>query len=249
MLTSWSFFTSMAVNTFSAIFVLWEMARNLICLFSGCRVWHCVLSIVFVVNAKTDFSAAIQNELTAYRYLFSKNVSASEIVLSGDFVDGNLALILMRYLVEHEEVMPLPRAILLWNPWFDLAVNFVTLEKQPHFKTNYIPSSFARWATRVYLKDVSANHPYLSPCENEFATPVPIFLHTCTEEILHDEHMKFSHSIMDLPSNRLKLFQSPRAPHDIFATGQILRFKQEALTAIDAASAFISDHGRATKSN
>lgn len=159
----------------------------------------------------------------------------------------NLAMNLMRYLVEHEGVMLLPRAVLLWSPWLDLAVNFATFEKNPRFKTDYIISSFVRWATRAYLGDLPANHPYMSPCGNEFATPIPIFLQTCTAEILHDEHMKFVHSMMNISGNRLKLFQSPHAPHDIFAAGQILGFKQETLRAIDAASIFISDHSLATK--
>lgn len=200
-------------------------------------------------DAKTRFPAAIQDGLTAYRYLLSRGISASDIVLSGDSAGGNLAMNLMRYLVEQKGVMQPPRAVLLWSPWLDLTINSATLEKNPHFKTDYIPSSFARWATRAYLGDVPASHPYVSPCGNEFPTPVPVFLHTCAEELLHDQHMKFGHSMMNIPGNRLKLFKSPHAPHDIFGAGQILGFKQEALTAIDAASMFISDHEPATKSN
>ena len=201
------------------------------------------------VDAKTRFPAAIQDGLTAYRYLLSEGISASDIVLSGDSAGGNLAVNLMRYLVEHEGVMPLPRAILLWSPWLDIAVNFATFEKNPHYQTDYIPSSFARWATRAYLGDVPANHPYVSPCGNEFATPVPIFLHTCKAEILHDEHMKFVHSMRKIAGNRLKLYESAHAPHDIFGAGQILGFQQETLKAIDAASTFIADHDLGNKSN
>lgn len=201
------------------------------------------------VDAKTRFPAAIQDGLTAYRYLLSGGIPASDIVLSGDSAGGNLAVNLMRYLVEHQGVMPLPRAVLLWSPWLDLAINFTTIEKNPHYKTDYIPSSFARWATRAYLGNLPANHPYVSPCGNEFGTPVPIFVHTCTEEILHDEHMKFFHSMMKIPGNRLKLFQSAHAPHDIFGAGQILGFEQETLKAIDAASRFIFDHDLANRRN
>lgn len=201
------------------------------------------------VDAKTGFPAAIQDGLTAYKYLLSEGISASEIVFSGDSAGGNLAMALMRYLVEHEGIIPLPRGVLLWSPWLDLSADFATLEKHPRFKTDYIPSSFPQWASRAYLGNFSANHPYVSPCGNEFATPVPIFLHTCTAELLHDEHMKFANSMMNIPGNRLKIFQSPHAPHDIFAAGLILGFKQEALMAIDAASIFISDHGPAGKGN
>lgn len=199
------------------------------------------------VDLKTGFPAAIQDGLTAYQYLLSEGIVPSNIVLSGDSAGGNLAMNLMRYLVEHEGVMPLPRAVLLWSPWLDLAINFAKLEQNPRYKTDYIPSSFARWATRAYLGDLPANHPYVSPCGNEFASPVPIFLHTCTEEILHEDHMKFVHSMMKIPGNRLKLFQSAHAPHDIFGAGQILGFKQETLKAIDAASKFVFDHDQANK--
>lgn len=201
------------------------------------------------VDVKTRFPAAIQDGLTAYQYLLSEGIPASDIVLSGDSAGGNLAVNLMRYLVEHEGVMPLPRAILLWSPWLDIAINFTTFEMNPHYKTDYIPLSFARWATRAYLGCFPANHPYVSPCGNEFATPVPIFLHTCKVEILHDQHMKFVDSMRKIPGNRLTLFESVHAPHDIFGSGQILGFQQETLMAIDAASTFIADHDPGKKSN
>lgn len=193
------------------------------------------------MDPTTRFPAAIQDGLTAYLFLLSKGISASNIVLSGDSAGGNLAIMLLRYLVEHEEVTPLPRAVLLWSPWVDLALNFSSLEKQPNFKKDYIPSSLGKWGIRAYLGGRSVNHPFVSSLRNEFATKVPIFLHTGTEELLHDDHMKYFQSMNKISDNQLKIYQSLNAPHDIFAAGPILGFEQEALTAMDAASEFLLD--------
>jgi acetyl esterase/lipase len=191
-------------------------------------------------DQKTCFPAAIQDGVTAYQYLLSKGVSASNIVLSGDSAGGNLAITLLRYLAEHEGGMSLPRAVFLWSPWLDMGTDISTLEKKSNFSTDYLPTSLVRWATEVYPGRVSLRHPYLSPLGNEFVTKVPIFLHTCTAELLHDDHMKFAKSMKEI-GNRLKLFVTENAPHDIFAGGPILGFAKEAVIAMKAASAFLQE--------
>lgn len=63
-------------------------------------------------NPKGRFPAAVQDAVTAYRYLLSKGISTFNIVLSDDLVGGNLMIALLQYLVEYEtKTSSLPRAV------------------------------------------------------------------------------------------------------------------------------------------
>ncbi|MCJ1351118.1 MAG: hypothetical protein MMC33_001100 [Icmadophila ericetorum] len=185
------------------------------------------------------FPAAIQDGVTAYRYLLAKGVSASNIVLSGDSAGGNLTITLLRYLVEHEGVMQLPRAVLLWSPWLDVGADWELVKKNSNFKTDYLPCSLAKWASNAYTRCVPANHRYISPLNNEFATKVPLFLYTGTAGVQYDDHMKFADAMNRIPCNRLEVYECVDAPHDIMAAGVILGWKEEAFAAMEAGSTFV----------
>ena len=71
-------------------------------------------------NPGGQFPAAFQDAVTAYKGLLDQGIPASSLILSGDSAGGNLALALLRYISEHEDLLPAPAATLLWSPWLDL---------------------------------------------------------------------------------------------------------------------------------
>ncbi len=191
------------------------------------------------VDPQSRFPAAIQDGLTAYAYVLSLGVPASNIVLSGDSAGANLAITLLRYLVEHVEVMPLPRAALLWSPWLGLAAAPETIDKSPNHMTDYVTSALQAWGVGAYARSVPANHRYISPLGNEFAAKVPIFLQTGSAEVMHDDHIQFVRAMEEIPGNQLETYEIKDAPHDVFAAGQILGFEKEAVAATEAVSRFL----------
>ena len=68
------------------------------------------------------FPAAIIDSLAAYRYLVQDcSFEPKNIILVGDSAGGNLALALMRHLVENEITsLPPPRRLFVVSPWIDL---------------------------------------------------------------------------------------------------------------------------------
>ena len=81
-----------------------------------------------VTAPKNSFPAALLDAIAGYNYLVNEVGFAPEkIIVEGDSAGGNLALALVRYLVEQQGNgdAPLPRppsALLLLSPWTDLSI-------------------------------------------------------------------------------------------------------------------------------
>ena len=192
------------------------------------------------------FPAAIQDSVTAYAYLLSLGIPASDILLSGDSAGGNLVLALVRYLMEQKDLMPFPQGVLLWSPWVDIAAGPQAMSQHRNYHIDYLPARLAEWALSAYVPPgISPRHPYITPLGHEFVIPAPVFLQTGTSEVLHDEHVKFAKAMEKIPGNRVELLEIANAPHDIFAAGMIVGFLQEADSAMEAAWEFLNDTKKA----
>ncbi|KAJ7643124.1 alpha/beta-hydrolase [Mycena polygramma] len=71
------------------------------------------------------FPMALIDALTGYHYLVATlRVPPADIIIVGDSAGGNLALALVRYLVENPiAALPLPGSLLLLSPWADLGIS------------------------------------------------------------------------------------------------------------------------------
>ncbi|MCJ1376411.1 hypothetical protein MMC20_007653 [Loxospora ochrophaea] len=198
------------------------------------------------VYPNSCFPAALQDGITAYAYLLSLGIPASDIILSGDSAGGNLAIGLVRYLGEHRGVLPEPSAAFLWSPWLNLQVVPGIVDKHRNYQTDYLSDELGYWGVRALTaagSAVSPDSPYLSPLGNEFATKVPVFVQTGSAEVLTDDHVLFSKAMKDVPENRVELYETANAPHDTFAAAHVLGFVKEAKDAAGAACKFLETTG------
>jgi acetyl esterase/lipase len=172
-------------------------------------------------------------------------IPASKIIISGDSAGGHLALNLLRYLGEHESVLPYPHACLCWSPWLNLNIGAEVINGHRNKNMDYIPWPLAEWSLTVLKpKELEYTHPYLSPLGNEFATRVPIFVHTRNLDVLVDDHVEFVKRMQEIEGNRVELQQTANAQHDIVAAAPFLGFVKEANVAIDAAKEFLEEGGK-----
>jgi acetyl esterase/lipase len=199
------------------------------------------------VEDNASFPAALQDAITAYAYLLNElKVPASEIVLAGESAGGNLVISLIRYLLEEGKAahLPLPRAALLWSPWLDLAADPAAVDRHPRLAQDYITGSLMAWGLRRFTpKGWSTSHPYLCHLGNEFHSPVPLFVHTGTAELLYEDHVKYVEK-MRANGTRVEILETPNAPHDSFGAGPILGFIKESTEAADHAARFVDGAGR-----
>ncbi|KAL8829799.1 MAG: hypothetical protein Q9191_001802 [Dirinaria sp. TL-2023a] len=191
---------------------------------------------------KGRFPAALQDSITSYQYLLALGIPSSRIIISGDSAGGNLALALLRYLGEQNNfsLMPLPSAMLLWSPWLDLAADPYAVERHRNSQTDYLTHALLQWGSRPYRPPfLKANHPYLSPLNNPFATKVPVFMQYSTAEVLFDEQKAFYLQMREIPSNNIERLEMPNVPHDIFLVGDLLGFEKQTIDAAESAYKFL----------
>jgi acetyl esterase/lipase len=200
------------------------------------------LAVDMSVGFRACFPAALQDGLTAYSYVINElGVPPGNVVLSGESAGANLVIAMLRYLSSDDGkgTLPLPRAGLLWSPWVNLVPNQLTLDEHQNGRSDYMKGSILEWGASLFTPHgFDRRNPYISPLGNEFKSPVPLFVHSGTAEVLHDEHVSFAKA-MRTCGTELEFLESENAPHDIFGAGIILGFVDEAEVAVQKAIAFV----------
>lgn len=199
-------------------------------------------------NPGCQFPAALQDAITAYSYLINeRELSASQIILSGDSAGANLALALTRYLTEHGDAAGLgkPHATLLWSPWVSPlgSLTSETFDGSPHRGTDYITASFGGWGARTYQPSKSSgltlDHPYISFTGHAFATPTPIYISTGECEVLYHDDIKLADELLAIKGNKVKLQVEEHAVHDTILAGPLVGFEKEAILAAKRAGEWL----------
>ncbi|KAK4127415.1 alpha/beta-hydrolase, partial [Parathielavia appendiculata] len=194
-----------------------------------------------------QFPAALQDAITSYAHLVRRlGVDARDVVLSGDSAGGNLALALLRHL-EETKVLPRPGGVLLWSPWTDLSVDVGELIARAEDKWDIVPPRLVEWALRVFLPEVLddgveggrvCDNAYISPVKRGIQTEVPIWVQVGGKEIIAKDILKWV-EVQEQTGHRLRVYEIPNAPHDMFMAGEGLGFVKESREAAEDAIRFL----------
>jgi acetyl esterase/lipase len=203
------------------------------------------------------FPAQLQDAISAYSYLLhTLHIPASQIILSGDSAGANLALGLLRYITQFNNLLllPAPKCTWLFSPWTNIpgALDSEAWNNSPNYKTDCIPASFPAWGAKLYLHDLeitNAVEELVAPIKHPFALPSPILVVTGGKEVLYQEHREFAQIFKALPQNRLLVesFVSETTPHDVFMIGWIMGFQREARECAEKAADFVKRLGNSHK--
>ncbi|KAI2622369.1 Alpha/Beta hydrolase protein [Hypoxylon sp. NC1633] len=196
------------------------------------------------------FPAALQDAVTAYGYLVHElNIPSQDIVLSGDSAGANLALALLRYISDHQGILPAPAAILLWSPWTDLTGEVEDAARRPAAKVDHVVPELISWAFREFLPGtdtkISRDNQYISANKGASLATIPMWVHWGSNEVLAEEIEEFI--LLQKSGNNgedermVRTFVTPHGPHDVFALPPFLGWKHEAGIAAEDAIHFLDD--------
>ncbi|CAD6588603.1 MAG: hypothetical protein ASARMPREDX12_003383 [Alectoria sarmentosa] len=198
------------------------------------------------------FPAAVQDAVTAYKHLLNMEIPASNIVISGDSAGGNVAIALLRYLSSADgNNLPSPLAVLLWSPSVDLATQCDprSIDLHKNNKSDYITGFTLVWGVKAYIpRSMDPTHPYFSPLQHPFSTPIPLWIMVGGTEVLYDTIVGFADRMRNMEGNRVTLYEAPNAPHDIVFIGHVLGWAKEADAGAQAAAEFLKGLGSDAKS-
>ncbi|KAL4989433.1 Alpha/Beta hydrolase protein [Aspergillus falconensis] len=200
-------------------------------------------------NRNGHFPAQLQDTIASYAYLIHTiRIPASRIILSGDSAGADLALAMLRYIVEFDNrsLLPAPKCCWLWSPWCDVpaAVDPDHWNHSANYRTDYIPGSFPARGAKLFLRTVDVTKSierYVAPVLHPFVVPSPVLIVTGDREVLFEEHVKLARGLEGLARKEapVELFVAKGVPHDIMMIAWIMGFEKEARECATKAGEFV----------
>ncbi|KAL9024809.1 MAG: hypothetical protein Q9196_006243 [Gyalolechia fulgens] len=194
--------------------------------------WVLGVSYRLSSNPGGRFPAPLQDVVTAYQSLLSRGIPASSIVLSGDSAGANMVIAFLRYLTDYPDVLPKPRAALLWCPWVNPGRSMLpnSCSGNPNYSADCLTDAFLEWGITAYAPNpVDPADRYVSPLDHPFKCEgVPTWVQFGELEVLAHETVRFAERMRSIEGNEVELHEDKGVPHDILLLGDVLGFGKEA---------------------
>ncbi len=139
------------------------------------------------------FPAAVDDSVTAYRWLLAQGVASSHIVFVGDSAGGGLCLATL--LALRDQDIPLPVAAVAISPWTDLKCTGES------YRSNAAKclSPEGTWTafSSHYVGDHDPGLPWISPLYGNLHGLPPLMIYVGGDEILLDDSVSFAEKARD----------------------------------------------------
>ena len=147
------------------------------------------LVIDYRLAPEHPFPAALDDAISAYRWLLGNGTTPQGIVLVGDSAGGGLALSACMAL--RDGGAPLPAAVVGLSPWTDLSMSGWSMLRNAKADPTVTFANLAVCA-RHYLKNTNPTNPFASPLFGDFQNLPPLLLHVGSKEVLLDDATRIS---------------------------------------------------------
>jgi monoterpene epsilon-lactone hydrolase len=191
-----------------------------------------VLCISYRLAPEHPFPAAVDDAVSAYRWLLAEGADPRRIAIMGDSAGGGLTFATLLRL--RDEAVALPAAAVALSPWTDLTLSSESAQRNA--QTDPMLSvgqarTFAGW----YLNGGDPRHPHASPLHGNPTGLPPSLILVGEDEILHDDAAAMADRLRNAGC-AVDLEVWPRMPHvwPLFA-----RILPEGRTAIERIGTFV----------
>jgi monoterpene epsilon-lactone hydrolase len=191
-----------------------------------------ILMVDYRVAPDYPFPAALDDCVTAYRWLLKQGISARDIVVAGDSAGGNLTITSLMKLRDNGDSLPAAAACL--SPVTDL-----TDKHNPHqgFKDPLLPPKATRFYSKSYVGQNDAHDPLISPVFGNLRGLPPLLIHAGEDEILRHDAIRIASLAKSVDVDvRLEIY--PRMWH----VWQINLTLPQAIQSLDDIAQFLKAH-------
>jgi monoterpene epsilon-lactone hydrolase len=159
-----------------------------------------VLCLDYRLAPEHPFPAAVDDAVSAYRWLLAEGCNPRRMAIMGDSAGGGLTFGTLLKL--RDERVALPAAAVALSPWTDLALTGETLLSGHQART------FVDW----YLAGADSRHPYASPLYGDPTGLPPTLIQVGSDEILLDDAKRMADRLRNAGcTSELEIW--PRMPH------------------------------------
>ena len=147
-----------------------------------------ILSIDYRLAPENPYPQGIEDCISSYKWLLSKDFDPKNIIISGDSAGGYFSLITLVKL--RNEGIPLPAGAILFSPATDLAITGETaISNGP---TDPILADLGIfWWNECYLAGADPFNAEVSPLYADLIDLPPLLIHVSTSEMLYDDAKRF----------------------------------------------------------
>ena len=135
------------------------------------------------------FPAAIDDALTAYRWLLTRGTKPEHIIVSGDSAGGGLTLALLQSL--RDKHMPMPAGAVLLSPWTDLVGTVGSRTAREDVDPIFTAREINGLAS-FYVSNEDAHNPLISPIYADLHGFPPLLIEVGSDEVLLDDSLQIA---------------------------------------------------------
>ncbi|MFC6932131.1 alpha/beta hydrolase fold domain-containing protein [Actinomadura yumaensis] len=143
-----------------------------------------VLAARYRLAPEHPFPAPLEDALAAYRWLLTRGIPASGIVVAGDSAGGHLAAALTAEICRAG--LPRPAGTVLFSPWVDLTCELST-RAQHGTRDAYISASAAQRVARLVVGPAGFDDPRLALLTCGWDEAPPVLIQVGGAEVLRPE--------------------------------------------------------------
>ncbi|TRZ50937.1 alpha/beta hydrolase [bacterium] len=134
------------------------------------------------------YPAALEDALTAYRWLLAQGVSSSKIAIVGESAGGGLCLATL--LALRDQGTPLPAVAVALPPWTDLTCSGESYQKNA--KVCLAPAGMATVCSKYYAGENDPRSPRISPLFGDLHGLPPTFICVGSDETMLDDSISYA---------------------------------------------------------
>ncbi|MFJ6263071.1 alpha/beta hydrolase [Rhodococcus erythropolis] len=154
-----------------------------------------VLSVGYRLAPEHRFPAALDDAVTAYRWLLSTGISADRIVVAGDSAGGGMTVAVMVALRDAGDALPAGAVCI--SPLADLAHTGRTVHEKAHADPIVTPEGSHAYGVRYLGEDGDLTNPLASPLYADLHSLPPVLIQCGTAEVLLDDSLRLARKIRD----------------------------------------------------
>jgi len=181
------------------------------------------------------YPAAVDDGITAYKWLLANGTSPDRVVFAGDSAGGGLAVATMLRCKSAD--VPLPRAAVLFSPFVDMGTTGQSLVDNRE-RDVLVTEGVAPAMASTYLSGADARSPEASPIYGDLNGLPPILIQVSSHEALLDDSLRLLRAaILADVDVQISLYRD--VPHVWQLYAAVL---DEGQSAIEEAGNFLKKH-------
>ncbi len=147
------------------------------------------LMVAYRLAPEHKFPAAMDDCITAYRYLLDSGIAPDRIVIAGDSAGGNLTLVTLQ--AARDAGLPLPSGAVALSPLTDATFSGDSMRRNDGIDPLFTRAIVDKLAP-LYVPEGKAAEPYLSPLFGNLTGLPPTLLLVGSSELLLDDSVRYA---------------------------------------------------------